>query len=380
MRSIAALRAWLIVTDASLPWGVAARLVEAFGGDPQAVLAAPAAAWVNMGGLRGEQAARLDKARKDDARRDEQLDACERHGIRVIERTDAEFPKRLREWRDAPPALFVRGDLRDHDCLAVGMVGSRLATPYGLEVARRLATQFAPTMTVVSGLAVGIDTAAHEATMAAGGRTLGVAACGLDEEYPKGNAAVRERIPSQGALVSAWPPLTRPATHLFPARNELLAALSLAVIVVEAGERSGSLITASAAADMGREVFAVPGDITRRGSMGSNQLLAQGAGFALSARDVIGALAGRLDAEMAALLAERDAAHPPERRADTHDGLPPEEELLLEALEDGPRSHDELLAALTPDPLDGGALASGLLMLELKALIEKRPGGIYARR
>lgn len=374
------LDAWLALMDSTLPWATTSRMVEAFE-SPESVLDGGAADWIALGGLRPEQAQRLHKVRADRARRAEQMAACERLDIRIVERGDAEFPARLAEWDSAPPVLFVRGDLRDHDRLAVGMVGSRLATPYGLEVARRLATQFAPTMTVVSGLAVGIDTAAHEATMAAGGRTLGVAACGLDEDYPKGNAAVRERIPSQGALVSAWPPMTRPATHHFPARNELLAALSLAVIVVEAGDRSGSLITASAAADMGRDVFAVPGDITRRNSAGANQLLAQGAGFALSARDVIGALAPRLDEELATLLRERAAGGKPSPAEEgSGGGLPPEEEILLQALEDGPRTHDELLAALTPDPLEAGALSGALLMLELKAMIDKRPGGLYSRR
>src|SRR5947207_8671155 len=178
----------------------------------------------------------------------------------------------------SPPTLYVRGAVTVDDALALAIVGARDATPYGVEVAERLAGELAARgVTIVSGLARGIDAAAHRGALAAGGRTLAVLGCGVDVVYPPENAPLVAQIAERGALVSQFPPGTPPLAQNFPARNRTLAGLALGVVVVEAAERSGALITAGLAADLGREVFAVPGRITSPASRGANGLLKDGA-------------------------------------------------------------------------------------------------------
>jgi DNA processing protein len=177
-----------------------------------------------------------------------------------------------------PPALWVRGRLLPQDGLAVAIVGARRATPYGLGVAERLGFDLAARgVTIVSGLARGIDTAAHRGALAAGGRTVAVLGCGVDVVYPPENRRLVDEVAAGGALVSQFPPGTPPLAYHFPARNRTLAGLALGVVVVEAGEQSGALITAGYAADLGREVLAVPGSITAETSRGTNGLIRDGA-------------------------------------------------------------------------------------------------------
>lgn len=365
-----ALAAWMALLDAGLPAAAQHALLAAFG-SPQGSLDASDVALRSDGGLNDDQVRRLRESAADRARRARQIEAFERTGQRLVLCTDADYPPRLLDLDNPPPALFVRGTLEAGDELAVALVGPRAATPYGIEVARRLATQFAPVFAVVSGLALGIDSAAHEHAMKAGGRTIGVAACGLDEDYPQGNGALRERIPSAGALVSPWPPLTKARTHHFPARNTLIAAMSLAVVVVEAGETSGALLTAKSAAELGRDVFAVPGDVTRANSRGSNRLLAEGAGVCTCGEDVIAALAeairaaGRPGPAAAAPVATAD---PP---------LSPAERALLDAIRHTERRYDDLAGEFVPAAMGMGELAAGLLQLELKGLVRQMPGGAY---
>src|SRR5690349_15136070 len=186
------------------------------------------------------------------------------------------------------PALWVRGALDPTDALAIAIVGSRRATPYGLEVAARLAGDLAARgVTIVSGFARGIDAAAHRAALEAGGRTLAVLGCGIDVVYPPEHARLAESVAARGALVTQFAPGTPPLPYHFPARNRTLAALALGVVVVEAAERSGSLSTAGFAADLGREVFAVPGKITSPTSAGTHRLLRDGARLVEDWTDVV---------------------------------------------------------------------------------------------
>lgn len=178
----------------------------------------------------------------------------------------------------SPPDLWLRGTLAPDDALAVAVVGTRRATAYGLAVAERLAFDLAARgVTIISGLARGIDTAAHRGALAAGGRTLAVLGAGVDVPYPPENLVLMREIEGRGALLSQFPPGTLPAPWHFPERNRTLAGLALGVVVVEAPERSGALITASLAGELGREVFAVPGQITSEASRGSNGLIRDGA-------------------------------------------------------------------------------------------------------
>ena len=191
----------------------------------------------------------------------------------------------------APPALFARGALSDDDALALAIVGSRGPTPYGLAVAERLASDLAARgVTIVSGLARGIDTAAHRGALAAGGRTLAVLGCGLDVVYPPENRPLARAIETQGALVSQFAPGVPALPGHFPARNRTLAGLALGVVVVEAADRSGALITAGFAGDLGREVFAVPGRITSPTSAGANRLIQDGAKLVTCWQDIVSEL------------------------------------------------------------------------------------------
>jgi len=191
----------------------------------------------------------------------------------------------------SPPRLFVRGSLSDDDALAVAIVGSRRPTPYGLAVAERLASDLAARgVTIVSGLARGIDTAAHRGALAAGGRTLAVLGCGVDVVYPPENRALAREIEARGALVSQFAPGVPARARHFPARNRTLAGLTLGVAVVEAAERSGALITAGFAGDLGRETFAVPGRITSATSAGAHRLIQDGAKLVTCWQDIVSEL------------------------------------------------------------------------------------------
>src|SRR5947207_8343535 len=191
----------------------------------------------------------------------------------------------------SPPRLYVRGSLEDEDALAIAIVGSRHATPYGVGVAEQLASELAARgVTIVSGLARGIDTAAHRGALAASGRTLAVLGCGVDVVYPPENVDLARSIEAHGALLSQFAPGLPALAGHFPARNRTIAGLVLGVVVVEAAERSGALITAGFAGDLGREVFAVPGRITSATSAGTNRLIQDGATLVTCWQDVVSEL------------------------------------------------------------------------------------------
>jgi len=209
---------------------------------------------------------------------------------RVLTSIDADYPALLAAT-PLPPTLWVCGALLDADGLAIGIVGSRRATTYGVEVAERLAADLAARgVTIVSGLARGIDTAAHRGALVAGGRTIAVLGTGIDGRYPPENRDLADQIESNGALVSQFFPGTPAHPWNFPARNRTIAGVTLGIVVVEAAERSGALITAGAAADFGREVFAVPGRITSETSRGPHELLRDGATLVRSWIDIVSEL------------------------------------------------------------------------------------------
>ena len=211
--------------------------------------------------------------------------------MRRLGREDLEYPAPLREIPDAPEVLHVRGALVREDALAVALVGSRRATPYGIGIAEDLAAGLASRgVTVVSGLARGIDSAAHRGALRAGGRTIAVLGCGVDVIYPPENRRLAEDIERRGALVSQFAPGTRPLAHHFPIRNRVIAGLAIGVVVVEAAEQSGALITARLAAELGREIMAVPGRVTSAQSRGAHALIKDGAALVEELEDVIEAL------------------------------------------------------------------------------------------
>src|SRR5438552_11121341 len=217
----------------------------------------------------------------------------------------------------SPPPRYVRGTSTADDALAVAIVGSRAATPYGVEVAERLAAQLAARgMTIVSGLARGIDAAAHRGALGAGGRTVAVLGCGIDLVYPPENRALACAVEAQGALVSQFAGSVPALPGHFPARNRTLAGLALGVVVVEAAERSGALITAGFAGDLGRETFAVPGRITSPTSAGTNRLIQDGAKLVTCWQDIVSELPEQWRRAVRGLSAPPGAPHAPEPGSD----------------------------------------------------------------
>ena len=216
------------------------------------------------------------------------LQDCREHQIEIIADSEAAYPQLLREIYDPPGVLFVRGSLSPQDAIAVAIVGTRHASHYGLRQAERLARGLAAAgITVVSGLARGIDAAAHRGALAAGGRTIAVLASGLLNVYPPEHGELAEDIRGQGALVSESPPHSPPKSGAFPQRNRLIAGMSLGIVVVEAAQRSGALISAEHAMEQGREVFAVPGRVDNCTSRGCHRLIREGAKLVERVDDIL---------------------------------------------------------------------------------------------
>ena len=374
------LRAWLRLLSSPLDRRVLAELCGAVG-NPEELLGLGNA---ELGARFSMSPKQLKQLRTEThvATIDAQLASMDRLAIDLIPVADPEYPRPLFELSVRPPALFVRGKLEGYDALGVGIVGPRDATPYGLQMTERLCREFAPVLTIVSGAAMGVDSRAHATALDAGGRTIGVLGCGIDVDYPAVNRALRERISAgtQGALVSIFSPGTPPLPGHFPMRNVILAGLSLAVVVVEAGSRSGALTTARAAGEEGRHVYAVPRDVTRANSAGSNNLLRDGASVCTCAADVLSDLEGMLHGTLRAFLDQRQGrgqgatnTAPP-----TSGAAPGLEHDLLRRIQHHPISHDQLVATLVPETASIGQLANAILMLEMKGLIRQDPGRIYA--
>ncbi len=209
----------------------------------------------------------------------------------VLTWEDEEYPSLLSEFDNAPPVLYIRGDYRSEDAWAVAVVGTRRVTAYGRQVTENIVRSLAASgVTVVSGLARGVDAIAHQTALDVGGRTLAVLGCGVDRIYPPEHRRLAEQVIANGALISDYPMGTPPEARNFPPRNRIISGLSLATVVVEAGEKSGALITANFAAEQGREVFAVPGSVLAPQSKGTNRLIQQGAHPLLNPKEILEAL------------------------------------------------------------------------------------------
>ncbi|HJS20906.1 MAG TPA: DNA-processing protein DprA [Anaerolineales bacterium] len=212
-------------------------------------------------------------------------------GIKILTWQDEAYPQRLKEIEQPPPVLYVRGDYLPDDLFAVAIVGTRRVSPYGRQITEELASYLAGNgITVISGLARGVDAIAHQTALKAGGRTISVLGSGVDKIYPPEHRQLAERMMESGSILSDYAPGTPPDASNFPPRNRIISGLSLAVVVIEAGETSGALITAEFAAEQGREVFAVPGSILAPQSKGTNKLIQQGALPLLSVNDLMQAL------------------------------------------------------------------------------------------
>ena len=292
---------------------------------------------------------------------DAEMAKLDKHHVTVLTWEDDAYPSLLKQIYAPPPVLYVRGTLSIDDEWAVGVVGTRRATSYGKQVARMLGADLARSnVTVVSGLARGIDGIAHQAALDAGGRTIAVMACGLDQVYPPEHRKLAQAIVENGALVSDYPLGTRPEARNFPPRNRIISGLSLGVVVVEAGRRSGALITAEFALEQGREVFAVPGNIVSRTSVGSNRLIRDGARMVLGVQDIL----EELNLTMIEHQAEARAFLPAD----------PTEARLLNLVSDDPTHVDELCRQSN---LPIHEVSSTLAMMELKGMVRQVGGMQY---
>ncbi len=345
--------------------GVALKgLLSAFGSAVRAWEATPQALQAVPGISRGMAQAmrRFPRAR---ALREDQARVA-RAGVVVIVWGDPEYPARLQEIASAPPVLYVQGTLEREDDAAIAIVGARHATAYGESVARELAVELSRRgLTIVSGLARGIDAAAHRGALEAGGRTLAVLGSGLDQIYPPEHRGMAGEVAAHGAVLSEFPLGTAPLRLHFPRRNRIISGLSLGVVVVEAGVGSGALITAHHALEQGREVFAVPGRVHARYSEGCNRLIKAGAKLVETWEDVLSELVPQLRRR-----SRKKAASPPPP------ALTAAEQQVFDILANGALHIDTLIGRAD---LPGGRVASALVGLEMKGLVRQLRGKVFER-
>lgn len=286
-------------------------------------------------------------------------------GARVITAADDEYPAALREIHDPPIVLYVRGSITERDRHAVAVVGSRRCSHYATECAKKLSFQMAYAgLTVISGLARGIDTAAHQGALAAKGRTLAVIGSGLAHLYPPENAELADRIATSGAVISEFPIDTKPDRQTFPIRNRIVTGMSFGVLVAEAGANSGALISANMAAEQGRTLYAVPGRIDSPAALGSNRLIQQGAKLVISVDDILDdlPLVFREKPDLPASVVAAD--------------LTSAQRQVLDALGTDEMPLDSVISTtgLTP-----AAVSSTLLALEIRKLVKQLPGKLFVK-
>ena len=319
-------------------------------------------------GVGPKLARRILSARRDIDVEDE-LRVCSEHGLRVLMEADDDYPRRLREIADPPGALFVAGEITEADVLAVAIVGTRHATQYGLQTAERFAYSLSQAgYTIVSGLARGVDAAAHRGALAAGGRTLAVLGSGILNLYPPEHGELARDIQRQGAVLSEVPPRMAPQAGMFPQRNRVITALSLGVVVIEAAVRSGALVSATHAMEQGREVFAVPGRIDSRMSHGCHHLIKDGATLVESVDDVLeqlGPLTG-----VARAPDGREIRHAAELQ------LNDQERLVLDAIDVSSTLVDTVVQRTG---LSAQRILATLTVLEMRRLIRRLSGSTLCR-
>lgn len=359
------LRPWFALKSVPGVGNLSFRRLVAHFGTPRAVLTADETALTAVPGVSARVAAAIRRHRADDTVQ-RLLDTVRRKGYRVLTLADPEYPELLLEIPDPPPLLFVHGTLPAAG-LKIAMVGSRNATAYGITTTRRLAADLVRhQVTIVSGMARGVDTAAHAGAIAAGGLTVAVLGTGLDRIYPRENERLYHQIAEHGAVISEFPPGTGPDAHHFPARNRIISGMSHGTVVVEATGRSGSLITARLAAEQNREVFAVPGNVHSFKSVGTHNLIKEGAQLVVHAGDILEEFG-----QWQSMGPATEPSSPPP--------LPPltdAEAMVMDKLEADPVHIDDLVRRL---PMPAGRLSGILLQLELKGLVDQSPGKRFCR-
>lgn len=341
------------------------RLTERFG-SPSAILEATGSALRDVEGV-GPEVSSVITSWKDHADLDAELALIEKTGARVLTQADPEYPELLKEIHDPPIVLYILGKLEPRDQRGgIGVVGTRKASHYAAESAKKLGYQLAYAgLTVYSGLARGIDTAAHQAALAANGRTVAVLGSGLAHIYPGENIPLAERIASgNGAVISEFPMGTTPTKQTFPKRNRIISGCSFGLLVVEAGLNSGALISAREAGEQGRSLYAVPGRIDQPGTLGSNRLIQQGAKLVIDAGDIL--------SDLPMLFANTPDLPKSQPRSD----LSGEDLLVYVAIGDEPTPVDTIIAQSGLPP---ATVTSRLLSLELGRHVRSAPGGRFIK-
>ncbi len=343
-------------------------LLETFG-EPQAILDASSSQLTRIQGIGPEVADSITRWRAL-ADLDGELNRIEKAGVHVVTQRDAEYPSLLKQIASPPLVLYVRGKLDPRDSHSVGIVGSRRTTLYGRETAQKLAIQLAHCgMTVTSGGARGIDTAAHEGALKIQGRTVAVVGCGLDVIYPPENKELFEKIAATGAVISEFPFGTEPDKQTFPMRNRIISGMSLGVVVVEASLTSGALITVNFASEQGRQIFAVPGRIDSPLSKGPHRLIQEGAKLVEDAEDILEEfeyLFSKKERTSTAAAAGTIAAP----------NLTETEGKIYALVHDDEVTLDEMIRA---SGLTSAAVSATLLALEMKKLVRQLPGKRFVR-
>jgi len=297
-----------------------------------------------------------------------QINKTKQDGVEIVDFWDERYPENLKRIYDPPAFLFVKGMLGKQDKYAIAMVGTRLPSSYGKVVAEKIAKELAQKgLVIISGLARGIDTISHWAAVQSGGRTIAVMGSGLDHIYPGENKKLTEKIIEQGALISEFPMGTEPDAVNFPRRNRIISGLALGTIVVEAGLKSGALLTANYALEQNREIFAVPGNINSPKSMGTNQIIKDGAKLITDATDVI----VELEPQLKHFLKQDEA-----KSKELPEDLSELEKLLLNNLSNEPIHIDKLANVIGKSTAE---TLSALLPLEFKDLVKQLPGKLFVR-
>jgi DNA processing protein len=347
-------------------------LIDRFGA-PQNVFEASRQELMGVEGISNQLAGTILGFRAgEDIKRE--MDAAAGQNCQVVTLTDSQYPSLLRSIHDPPPFIYVKGDLGDTEN-SIAVVGSRQASSYGIAVANRLGADLASMgLMVVSGMALGIDAAAHEGALSAKGKTIAVLGSGLGVVYPPENRKLFHRIIESGAVISEFPVMEPPNAYNFPARNRIIAGMTLGTVVVEAAARSGSLITARLAAEQGREVFAVPGSINSAKSSGVHNLLKQGAKLVASVNDIIEEFPRF---QFAAAVKDYPGGNPDGAQIKHLIDTTPEEFGIYQLLEPYPIHIDELGQKTG---MGIGQLAGILLNLELKGIVQQMPGKYFCKR
>lgn len=356
------LRSWFRLSKLELAPRKAADLVERFG-SPEGIFTASETELRNIEGLTPRAIEKLISP--EPAKLDEEFTSLQESGISMLTLQDEDYPSNLKQIHDPPIVLYVRGELRESDRFSVAIVGSRRASIYGKSMAEKIAKDLCNHgITITSGGARGIDAAAHKGALSVGGRTIAVLGCGIDVDYPSEHKVLFNQIAETCAVISEFPPGTRPEGWRFPARNRIVSGISMGVLVIQAPTNSGALITARYAAEQGKDVYAIPGNVDDIRNEGCHALIRDGAVLVTSSDDVLQEIGVSPGAPQKSQLSL------------AFDSLDPEERKLVELLSLQPKHVDQIINdSGFPSPKVIGMLT----MLEMKGVIKRVPGNSYVR-